>query len=266
MHLLYILKLKCGRFTLIIHFLLGLGSILFAITVDSPELNVVPPNETKSLRKSNEIIIAVPTVCSTTPKERKSIGIKPIQIISFEDDESEQSSSNSNNNNLSNLTSPSLSETCLKYTEKEKQEMENSQTSDSAYERNTNCTEPIAVTPKPNETDYIEPESPTSIKLYSPVLSSKTYPMTSHLFDFKETDSTISKTTDSSSIASTTTTTSSTSAIQQPVSSHPSRSESLDSSFSSTQVASNGIDTNLRVQELEERCASLEEQVTTLTL
>lgn len=256
----------------------GLGSILFAVTVDSPELNIISPVETKTLQKPNEIIIAVPVVGAgsdtKSSNEPKSTGSKRKQIISFEDDELESVSSHSS----SSIKSPtiSLSDACLKYEEKERQRIESIQAicNDSSYQRIMNFTDPPQCSDHnttPIETECIEPESPTKIKLYGPVLSATTYPTTYSSFkiDSKEFDSNISTRTDSSSAASTTTTTSSSSAAAQQ--SHPSLSESMASSISSVNqsahiVAENSSATNARLQELEQRCASLEEQITTLTL
>lgn len=177
----------------------------------------------------------------------------------------------------------SLSEACLKYEEKEKQRIESIQAicNDSSYQRIMNLTDaPHAIdnyNPTPTETDYIEPESPTKIKLYSPVLSSKTYPTTYTYSSFKidsmEFDLNISARTDSSSVESTTTNTSSSSAAApSALASHISHTESMTSSISSANqsLAHSAPEmnsaTNLRLQELEQRCASLEDQITTLTL
>lgn len=212
------------------HLLLGLGSILFAITVDSRELNITTAAESISPRQANEIIIAVPTV-SSTAAERKSAASKKAAIISFEEDEN---ASLTNNNVLKSSTPPtsvSLADACLKYQEKQKLAEEKSKpfTTDSTYERLH--AEPINIsTVYPNETDYIEPESPTLIKIINPV--SQTYPSLSNSYDYKETDSNISKATDSSSFTSNTTTHSSNSPHNQ-VASPPSHSTSMSSSISS---------------------------------
>lgn len=257
----------------------GLGSILFAVTVDSPELNIISPVETKSLQKPNEIIIAVPVVGSSSDTKsspdnnNKSTGSKRKQIISFEDDEIESVSSHSSNS----IKSPtiSLSDACLKYEEKEKQRIESIQAicNDSSYQRIMNLTEsPQCNKMQSFETECIEPESPTKIKIYNPVLSAKVYPTTFSSFKIvtKDFDSNISGRTDSSSVESTTTSTSSSSVAAQQ-SSHPSHSESMTSSIGSINqsvhsVAETNAPTNARLQELEQRCASLEEQITTLTL
>lgn len=273
----------------------GLGSILFALTVDNPELNIAPVVESISSRPVNEIIIAVPIVSSTT--ERKSISSKrTAAIISFEEDEA----SLINNNVFKSSTPPtsvSLADACLKYQEKQKLAEEKSKTfvTDSTFERIH--AEPIDVgsSQHPSETDIIEPESPTAIKI---IPITHTYPMSpsfSSSYDdtYKETDSSMSKATDSSSITSNTTTHSSNSPPNQATS-QPSQSISMSSSISSVhnmQDVLNSPNTTLpendpenvyvsriqeltnaenehinRIQELEKRCACLEEKVTTLTL
>lgn len=234
--------------------------------------------DTVPTRQTREIIIAVPTVSSSN--ERKSTSFtKRSQIISFEDDEN---ATVTNNNMLKSTTPPAtavpLSHACLKYQEKEKLAKEKLKRikTDSAYERIMNTTEPISTNPTSNivqssETDYIEPESPTTIQIFNP--NNETYPSPTSSFEFKESDSCVSKTTDSSSIASNTTTHSSNS-IQNPESLQPSQENSMHSSISSAHnsvaalrhmISMEGVYTS-KIQELEKRCASLEEQVTALTL
>lgn len=278
---------------------LGLGSILFAVTVDSPELNIAMTAESVSPRQNNEIIIAVPTVNSST-NERKPVSSKRAAIISFEE---EENASLANNNVLKSSTPPktvSLADACLKYQEKQKIAEEKSKPkflSDSTYERLH--AEPISIGSMvhPRETEYIEPESPTAIKIITPITQTYQSSHTASLstsYDYKEIDSSISKTTDSSSITSNTTTHSSNSPADQIIS-QPSQSDSMNSSISSSHNSiSNSIrnsPTNeedpssrenelvsqiqelttvesehiRRIQELEKRCASLEEKVTTLT-
>lgn len=203
------------------------------MTVDSPELNVSTPAESISPRQMNEIIIAVPTVSSLT--ERKSIPSKKTAIISFDEDEN---SSIINNNVLKSMTTTpptnvSLADACLKYQEKQKLAEEKSKpfVTDSTYERYH--AEPINVSAtvvRPSETVYIEPESPTAITIINPVIQA--YQSLPNSFDFKETDSSLSKATDSSSITSSTTTHSSTSPRNR-VPSEPSHSTSMSSSISS---------------------------------
>lgn len=257
-----------------LHISIGLGSILFAVTVDSPELNIVAPVETKSLQKPNEIIIAVPVVGASSDiqsqNESKSMGSKRKQIISFEDDEMESVSSHSSNS--IRFPTMSLSDACLKYEVKEKQRIETIQAicNDSSYQRlmdltaTPQCSENTATS---IETEYIEPESPTKIKLYSPVLSAKTYPTTLS----KEFESAVSTPPQSSNVASTTTTASSSSAAAQQLPLHTSLSESMTGSISSVNQSAHAVAecssaTSARLQELEQRCASLEEQITTMTL
>lgn len=200
------------------------------MAVDSPDLNIATPAESVSPRQMNEIIIAVPSVSSTS-SERKSTASKKAAIISFEEDENV---SLLNNNVLNSSTPPaavSLADACLKYEEKQKLAEEKSKpfNTDSTYERLH--AEPISISAVyPNETDYIEPEFPTSIKIYDPV--TQTYPSLSNSYDYKETDSNMSKATDSSSFSSNTTTHSSNSHPEQ-IASQPSHSTSMSSSISS---------------------------------
>lgn len=198
------------------------------MTVDSPELNITMPAESISPRQTNEIIIAVPTVSSAT--ERKSAAVaKKAAIISFDEDEN----SSAFNNNVLKCSTPSktvsLSDACLKYQEKQKLANEKSKPfiTDSTYERLHAEPIDISKTVRPNETVYIEPESPTVIKMMNPV--TQTYPSLSSSFDYKEQDS---KATDSSSFSSNATTHSSTSP-QNHVASEPSHSTSMNSSISS---------------------------------
>lgn len=273
---------------------LGLGSILFAMTVDSPELNIAPVVESSPPpRPVNEIIIAVPTVSSTG--ERKSTTSKRAAIISFED---EENASFINNNLVRASTTPpttiSLADACLKYQEKQKLAEEKLKPfeTDSTYERLH--AEPINVASSssvhPNETDFIEPESPTAITMINPV--TQTYPTFSSSYDYKETDSSMSKATDSSSITSNTTTHSSHTPPPIQVASQPSHSTSMSSSISSAHNSPEAPNTPssastspeneyisriqelttvenehiVRIKELEKRCATLEERVNALTL
>lgn len=216
---------------------IGLGSILFAVTVDSPELNVSTPAESTSPRQMNEIIIAVPTVSSIST-ERKPTASKKKAIISFDEDEN---SSIVNNNIFKSATPPtnvSLADACLKYQEKQKlTENKSKIITDSTYERIH--AEPINVssTVHPSETDFIEPESPTAITIINPM--TQTYQSLSNSFDYKETDSSISKA-DSSSITSSTTTHSSTSPRNR-IPTQASHSTSMSSSISSEHSLRNSV-------------------------
>lgn len=242
--------------------------------------------------KQNEIIIAVPTVSSSN--ERKSTTSKRTQIISFEDDEN---ASAINNNAWASSTPPPsvavpLSQTCLKYQEKERLAKEQLKTikTDSTYERIMNTTDPMNTPkainiPHTNVTDVIKPESPTAIQIFDPSPSSS--------FDFKESDLSASKmsSSDNSSITSHTTSRSENS-VQNLESSQPPADvddlstgaddenevaddecknvDSLNADITmneTTQIISDMEGKYLdRIHELESRCASLEEQVTTLTL
>lgn len=259
----------------------GLGSILFAITVDCSELNVASNVETISPHQMNEIIIAVPTVNAFM--ERKSNSSKRAQVISFEDDDSVI------NNNISTVImhqasppkSVSLSKACLKYEDEEKSSTTNrrSFTTDSTYERitfqATETNDTKCNTEMPNETDLIKPESPTEIQIYNPI--TETYSHLSQSFDSKETDSsTVSKVSDSSSVTSSATTFSSNS-VKNPVSPQLSQSNSMHSSIGQSSeniseavntMTTNSVDQEqlIRIRELEQRCSSLEEKVASLTL
>lgn len=252
--------------------------------------------ESVSPRQNSEIIIAVPTVSSTN--ERKTVSSKRAAIISFEE---EENAFLTNNNVLKSSTPPravSLAHACLKYQEKQKLANEKAKpfVSDSTYERLH--AEPISIanTVHPKETEYIRPESPTAIKIITPVTQTYQSSHTASLsnsYDYKETDSSMSKATDSSSIASNTTTHSSNSVPNQEATSQsqPSQSNSMSSSISSahnsvpnspTEEDPTSTENELisrieelttvenehvhRIQELEKRCATLEQQVTTLTL
>lgn len=251
------------------------------MAVDCPELNVTTTAESVSPRQTNEIIIAVPTVSSAI--ERKPAASKRAAIISFEEDES---ATRFNNNELKSSTPPtsvSLADACLKYQEKQKLAEEKLKTfkTDSTYERLH--AEPINVGPSshPNETVYIEPESPTAITIINPI--TQPFPSLSNSFDYKETDSCISKATDSSSITSNTTTHSSNSPTNQIASTSMSSSMSSSDHNSPSEINTTSSPENdhvsriqeltnvesqqiHRIQELEKRCACLEERVTALTL
>lgn len=248
----------------------GLATILFAVTVDASELNVLPVQETKLARKINEIIIAVPKAsCGSvdSTESGSSRERKRNKIISFDEDESE---------NLPDLMMTkahvSLADACLKYEEKEKQLINGSSSgflSDSAYERNLQRSGSIASSGRtsPNETDYVEPESPSTIQIYNPVLRTKSYPSYSEFtFDLERNDSNISKILDSASSVTSTTSMSTAPPIVT-------RSESMQSSVSSihqtiptSESAQVHDESQIRIHDLEDRCANLEEQVKILTL
>lgn len=157
----------------------GLGSILFAITVDSRELNTLTVAEYKN--RSSEIIIAVPAVT----KERKSTGNKRTQIISFEDNDPIEPNRNIVSPPIPVHTNKSLSNACLKYVEPSSsarpiRNFANMQSiaiphksiassSDSILDPHLAATlaqYDIVHSSSPRETDYLEPESPSSIKMY----------------------------------------------------------------------------------------------------
>lgn len=253
--------------------------------MDCPELNVAPVAESVSPRQSNEIIIAVPTISAST--ERKSVSSKrAAPIITFEED----NSSVINNNIWTSSTPPttiSLADACLKYQEKQRLAEEKSKpfATDSTYERLHAEPINVASSSHSNETEYIEEESPTAITIINPVIQTyaSSFPSFSNSYDYKETDSSMSKATDSSSITSNTT--------PNPTTSQPSHSTSMSSSISSvhnspdipnplqtTSTIENEYVSRIeelkitetehihRIQELEKRCANLEQRVTTLTL
>lgn len=250
--------------------------------MDCSELNVTTTAESIPVRQTNEIIIAVPAISSTI--ERKPVASKRAAIISFEEDES-----TINNNILKSSTPPtgvSLADACLKYEEKQKLADERFKpfATDSTYERLH--AEPVTVTAAAhaNQTVYIEPESPTAIEIIAH--ETQTYRSLSNSFDYKETDSSMSKATDSSSITSTTTSHSSSShadqVASQPSNSSMSSSVSLEPTPPNSPGASSSPENEYvsriqaltsvenehihRIRELENRCATLEERVTALTL
>lgn len=262
------------------------------MTVDCPELNIAPVAESVSPRQSHEIIIAVPTVSTST--ERKPVTSKrAAPIISFEEDDA----SVINNNIWKSSTPPtsvSLADACLKYQEKQKLAEEKLKpfATDSTYERLHAEPINVASSSHSNETEFIEEESPTAITIINPVIQTypSSFPSFSNSYDYKETDSSMSKATDSSSITSNTTTHSSNSPPNQTTS-QPSHSTSMSSSISSVHNSPdvpNSLQTTSsmeneyvsrieelkitetehvhRIQELEKRCANLEQRVTTLTL
>lgn len=231
----------------------------------------------------------MPTVSSV---ERKSTTAKRSQIISFEDDES---ATIANNNAWASSTPPAvvpLSHTCLKYQEKERlaKEKLKSIKTDSTYERIMHASDPmntpfvVKATPT-HETDPIKPESPTAIQIFDPSPSSS--------YDCRESDLSASKisTSDNSSIASSTTSQSE-GAVQRlgpaapPAAANEQHSSdegddegaddnSKDLHSSTADVAMADTTPTIseveekyvqRIQELEGRCSSLEEQVKTLTL
>lgn len=144
--------------------------------------------------------------------------------------------------------------------------------------------------PKPVETDYIQPESPTPVQILPPVTALK-YQISS-MFDFKELEeSSIIKLPDSnsncdgdssssgsrSSIVSTTATNSSVSVHQQESVTHSLHSSStsinqtpasaVEAVSAVTAAATETENRNARrIHELEQRCVQLEELVTALQL
>lgn len=256
----------------IVQLFTGLGSILFAITVDSRDLNIPTVAEYKN--RSQEIIIAVPTVS----KERKIAGLKRTQIISFDNDN--ESPETTINNNVSQpipvLQSKSLSSSCLKY--KQPPTTTNlynrtiASSSDSILDQQlaeTLASYDIVHSSSPHETDYLEPESPSSIKMFGSL------PSTSD--SMKEAESSISKTTTIDSCSTTSNANTTNSSSRQP-----SRQSSTSSSMNSVHQVNGDnfnqsididdlmeqipspVDTKLR--QLEDRCAGLEKQVAELTL
>lgn len=234
----------------------GLGSILFAITVDSPELNVAPLGDQKQHRLSNEIIIAAPSVSSSKTR----IGSKRPQIISFEEDENESI------NVLKSLTPPKLSNADVKpldeYKPLETAERTKANTSDYVIIETNDLIKINEI-----EIKYAEPESPTTIKMCSPIVAA--YP---DIFSYKEADLTVVPIIDSisSNIAtqssSASVSSSSSLSTEKPLSS-TSLNESLHSSIISDEKStSSTVDVNSRITELEQRCISLEQQVAALTM
>lgn len=212
--------------------------------------------------RSEEIIIAVPIV----PKERKSAGLKKTkQIISF--DENAEAINNKIAHSSPVLQTKSLSSTCLKYRDIPVRSVPRAVASSTDSIFDQKLAETLsqydiihAGSPKSKyeETDYIEPESPSSIKLCGS--------LPSYSDSMKETESSISKTIDSCSSTSNTTASSS-------------RHNSIHSSLSSVhqvqrefghtvevEVEVEAARQDARVRELEDRCATLEKQVADLSL
>lgn len=245
----------------------------------------------------------MPTVSSSS--ERKSTTTKRPQIISFEDDENSTVLNNNAWASSTPPATMPLSHTCLKYQEKERLAKEKLKTlkTDSTYERIMNATDPmntpiIVNATHSNETDLIKPESPTVIQIFDPSPSSS--------YDFKESDMSASKMSscDNSSITSNTTSQSENSvqnldssqtpppapmSEDRPLEERPSEEENSsigadneDGDDDSKDLNSSNADVAMpetipaiseaeekylqRIKELESRCTSLEEQVTTLTL
>lgn len=260
---------------------IGLGSILFAITVDSRELNTPTVAEYKN--RAQEIIIAAPAV----PKERKTISSKRMQIISFEENESTESNSNIASSPIPVQQPNSLSSTCLKYKDPSLSAppmrdfyKSIASSSDSILDQQlaeTLAQYDIVNSSSPRETDYLEPESPSSIKMCGSLPSYSADSM----HDGGE--SSISKPMD---------TCSTTSNANTPISSrHPSRPSSSSSMGSSHHIqtkvcfhqtsdggrivgddSGGGPDAQVarvdvaKYKQLEERCVSLERQVADLYL
>lgn len=248
-----------------------MGSILFAITVDSRDLNIPTVAEYKN--RSHEIIIAVPTVS----KERKIAGLKRAQIISFDNDNERPETTI--NNNVSSpipvLQSKSLSSSCLKYRDPPMTNLYNktiASSSDSIRDQQfaeTLASYDIVSSSSPRETDYLEPESPSSIKMCGSLPSNSD--------SMKEAESSISKTTtiDSCSTTSNPNTTNSSSrqlSRQSSTSSsmnsvHQAKGDNFNHSIDIDNLMEQmppAVDTQLR--QLEDRCAGLEKQVAELTL
>lgn len=250
------------------HLFSGLGSILFAITVDSRELNIPTVAEQKS--RSQEIIIAVPTVS----KGRKATGSKRKQIISFEDNETTESPNNSVSSPIPVLQSKSLPSSCLKYKEPALRNFYRSEASSMDSIIDQQLAETLEAydivhssSPRAEETDYLEPESPSSIKMCGSLPSTDS---------MKETEeSSISKiinsTSSTSNVTSTTTTTTTNSSREL------SRNSSSNSLINAIHQVNGNVMQRLgantessvedpKLRQLEDRCTSLEKQVAELTL
>lgn len=214
--------------------------------------------------RSEEIIIAVPIV----PKERKSAGLKKAkQIISFDEN------AEAINNNIAHcspvLQTKSLSSTCLKYRDIPVRSIPKAVASSTDSIFDQKLAETLsqydiihAGSPKSKyeETDYIEPESPSSIKLCGS--------LPSYSDSMKEAESSISKTIDSCSSTSNTTTTAS-SSRHNSIHSSLSSVHQVQGEFGHTvevEVEVEAARYDARVRELENRCATLEKQVADLSL
>lgn len=237
----------------------GLGSILFAITVDCPDLNTYSVAEYKPGKRSDEIIIAVPTVPQER-KDRKLNNSKRTQIISFD----EEGGSNSVPSSVTNppiLQTKSLSSSCLKYKETPPSinRINNNRISNSndsifdqpSFDSLLSNNERMSNSTKYEEEAFcLKPESPTPIKIIS--LS-------------KDSDLNISKVTDTSSSDTTTS-----SSMQPSISLHSSMSSVSQSNSMSVPVDDSAVSVDAmnaeRMQDLEEKCAMLESQVAELNV
>lgn len=210
----------------------GLSSILFAISVDSPELNVT--SRLKEIRQ--EPVIAVPIPKNNFPRKTKNR-----QIINFDDNEPNTSLASSSSGSVPK----SLSNMCLR----------NEQTPITHLEPfNTSNTVPTTMTSLP-----VRPESPSSIKMYGPSIAPIQFNYQHEYSEDVETPQSDSGMADDNFKITDSSTSTSTSNV-------PSKHTSLNSSISSIKSIEDVADIKARLRETIDRCAMLENRIAELSL
>lgn len=217
-------------------FLSGLNSILFAISVDSPELNV----STRLKEARQEPVIAVPIPKNHIPRKTKNR-----QIINFDDNEPGTSVPSS-----SGSVPKSLSDLCLRIDHRPKPQAEPIQTQQPSAE-------PSTIT-----SQSIRPESPSSILMYEPE------PITTPIqFSYQhEYIEGIETPQSDSGMADDNYKLINDSSISTSTSNVPSKHTSLNSSISSIKSIEDVTIIKARLRETIDRCAMLENRIAELSL
>ncbi len=205
--------------------------------MDSPELNVL--SRLKEMRQ--EPVIAVPIPKNNFPRKTKNR-----QIINFDDNEPNTSLASSSSGSVPK----SLSDLCLRIDQRPKTHAEPSRMDQSIIE-------PSTITSLP-----IQPESPSSIKMYEP--SSTAAPIQfnyQHEYseDIETPQSDSGMADDNFKVTSDSSTSTSTSNV-------PSKHTSLNSSVSSIKSIEDVADIKARLRETIDRCAMLENRIAELSL
>ncbi|KAJ6638452.1 Sorting nexin-29 [Pseudolycoriella hygida] len=212
----------------------GLGSILFAISVDSPDLNV----STRLKETRQEPVIAVPIPKNNIPRKTKNR-----QIINFDNNEPNTSLASSSSGSVPK----SLSDMCLRIDQTRTTQIE-------PFKISTD--EPMTITSLP-----IQPESPSPIKMFEQSTAPIQFTYQQEYNEDIETPHSDSgmvddnfKTPDLSTSTSTST------------SNVPSKQTSLTSSLSSIKSIEDVAIIKARLRETIDRCAMLENRIAELSL
>ncbi|XP_037028176.1 sorting nexin-29 [Bradysia coprophila] len=211
----------------------GLGSILFAISVDSPDLNV--SSRLKETRQ--EPVIAVPIPKNNIPRKTKNR-----QIINFDDNEPNTSLASSSSGSVPK----SMSDLCLRIDQRPKKHMEPIKTA---------IIEPSSTVTSPP----IQPESPSCITMYEPSPAPIQFNYQHEYSEDIETPQSDSGMADDNFKITDSSTSTSTSNVA-------SKHTSLNSSISSIKSMEDVAVIKARLRETIDRCTMLENRIAELSL